>query len=290
MILVRVFILSTPRFALIRGAYYPSSGRFPEFMLSGCVGRVSSGDSCMNFTVDRNLAFDTIDRISRLNSLPPITAKFCDAVGNLGFSSLGLNDLPRPREGANPVILTESTPAGFRECYIEERFYLVDHICAQARVAREPFRYSEAPYPQAHATSHRRFVQALHSFGMGKGLIIPLGRPANIPACAWLAGDDPVLDHDAKRTIQLIALFAAGMARVLSCEPDDFTRARKLTDREREVLTWAAQGKSAWEIGEILRISKRTVDEHTQNATRKLGAVNRTHAVVVALRNQMIPF
>ena len=61
-----------------------------------------------------------------------------------------------------------------------------------------------------------------------------------------------------------------------------------LTPREREVLWWAAQGKSAWEIGEILHISKRTVDEHIQTATRKLGAVNRTQAVATALRERLI--
>src|ERR1700736_3079331 len=45
-----------------------------------------------------------------------------------------------------------------------------------------------------------------------------------------------------------------------------------LTPREREVLTWAARGKSAWEISEILHISKRTVDERVQTVVRKLGA------------------
>jgi DNA-binding CsgD family transcriptional regulator len=64
--------------------------------------------------------------------------------------------------------------------------------------------------------------------------------------------------------------------------------AHSLTLREREVLWWAAQGKSAWEIGEILHIAKRTVDQHTQNAVRKLGAVNRTQAVAMALRERLI--
>jgi len=61
-----------------------------------------------------------------------------------------------------------------------------------------------------------------------------------------------------------------------------------LTPREREVLWWAAQGKSAWEIGTILHIAKRTVDEHTQKAIRKLGAANRTQAVATALRERLI--
>ncbi len=62
----------------------------------------------------------------------------------------------------------------------------------------------------------------------------------------------------------------------------------KLTPRETEVLRWVANGKSAWEIGEILDITKRTVDEHVQTTVRKLGAVNRTHAVALALRDGII--
>jgi LuxR family transcriptional regulator, quorum-sensing system regulator BjaR1 len=63
---------------------------------------------------------------------------------------------------------------------------------------------------------------------------------------------------------------------------------RLLTPREREVLAWVARGKSAWEIGEILDIAKRTVDEHVQSAVRKLGAVNRTHAVALAIRDHLV--
>lgn len=62
----------------------------------------------------------------------------------------------------------------------------------------------------------------------------------------------------------------------------------QLTVRENEVLRWVARGKSAWEIGEILGITKRTVDLHVQTAVRKLGAFNRTHAVALALRDGLI--
>lgn len=61
-----------------------------------------------------------------------------------------------------------------------------------------------------------------------------------------------------------------------------------LTAREIEVLRWVANGKSAWEVGEILKITKRTVDAHVQTVVRKLGAANRTHAVALALRNGVI--
>jgi LuxR family quorum sensing-dependent transcriptional regulator len=53
------------------------------------------------------------------------------------------------------------------------------------------------------------------------------------------------------------------------------------------VPAWSAQGKSAWEIGEILCLTKRTINEHAQTAMRKLGATTRTHAVAIALRNRL---
>jgi DNA-binding CsgD family transcriptional regulator len=65
-------------------------------------------------------------------------------------------------------------------------------------------------------------------------------------------------------------------------------RRHPLTAREREVLAWTASGKSAWEIGEILGIAKRTVDEHAQTAVRKLGAANKIQAVVFAIRDGLI--
>jgi LuxR family transcriptional regulator, quorum-sensing system regulator BjaR1 len=61
-----------------------------------------------------------------------------------------------------------------------------------------------------------------------------------------------------------------------------------LTSREREVLGWAAKGKSAWEIGGILNTSKRTVDEHVAHAAQKVGAVNRVQAIAIAVRDGVI--
>ena len=61
-----------------------------------------------------------------------------------------------------------------------------------------------------------------------------------------------------------------------------------LTAREVEVLEWVARGKSAWEIGEILNVTKRTVDEHAHSAVRKIGVANRTNAVAIAIRDRII--
>lgn len=63
-----------------------------------------------------------------------------------------------------------------------------------------------------------------------------------------------------------------------------------LTDREKECLRWASEGKTSWEISNILRVSERTVIFHIQNASRKMGVSHRQHAVARAISlNLVVP-
>lgn len=62
----------------------------------------------------------------------------------------------------------------------------------------------------------------------------------------------------------------------------------ELSAREKACLSWAAAGKSSWEIGRILRISENTVIFHIKNAMRKLGANSRTLAAFKAVELGLI--
>ena len=55
-----------------------------------------------------------------------------------------------------------------------------------------------------------------------------------------------------------------------------------LTSREKEVLCWTAEGKTAYEIAHILNVSERTVNFHINNAIAKLETSNKTQAAVKA--------
>ena len=232
----------------------------------------------------RYMIFDTIYDVSRLTKLSEVSATLAGAMAKFGFTALGINGLPPPGENADPRILTESTPEGFRDLYSHERFYLVDNICAHARAVYEPFRYSEAPYAPTKSRGHERFMQALGTFDMGKGLIVPVGRLINIPACVWLAGKNPDLDEDAKQAIELIALFAASKAHSLSRPLGIGAHASKLTPREREALQWISVGKTSWEISMISGLSERAINKIIAGAMIKLNALTRAQAVVNAIR------
>jgi|SRR5579885_206374 DNA-binding NarL/FixJ family response regulator len=62
----------------------------------------------------------------------------------------------------------------------------------------------------------------------------------------------------------------------------------ELNEREVEVLTWIARGKTSAEIAQILGLTKRTVDFHTDNARTKLGAATRTEAAIKAATGRLI--
>ena len=99
-----------------------------------------------------------------------------------------------------------------------------------------------------------------------------------------LGADDYVtkpIDFDVLATI--IAARLAGVART-----GLWPKVAALNDREVEVLTWAARGKTSVEIAQILGLTKRTIDFHIDNARAKLGAATRTAAVIKATTGRLI--
>ena len=65
----------------------------------------------------------------------------------------------------------------------------------------------------------------------------------------------------------------------------DFTKLRSLglSRRESEVLSWIVEGKRDAEIGLILGISVRTVNQHVRTILSKMGVETRTSAAAVVI-------
>ncbi|MFC7645898.1 response regulator [Streptosporangium lutulentum] len=62
-------------------------------------------------------------------------------------------------------------------------------------------------------------------------------------------------------------------------------RVTPLTDREREVLTLIAAGRSNREIARELTVAEKTVKTHVSNVLMKLGVQDRTQAALYAVRH-----
>jgi DNA-binding response OmpR family regulator len=99
-----------------------------------------------------------------------------------------------------------------------------------------------------------------------------------------LGADDYVtkpIDFDILHTI-----IGARLARVARLEV--WPQRVALNERETEMLTWAARGKTSAEIARIVDLAKRTVDFHIDNARTKLNAATRMHAAVKAAAGGLI--
>lgn len=61
-------------------------------------------------------------------------------------------------------------------------------------------------------------------------------------------------------------------------------RGKPLTPTELEILRWAAEGKTVWEISQIRATSEATVKFHLRNIYAKLEVTNRVQAMNEAAR------
>jgi DNA-binding CsgD family transcriptional regulator len=80
--------------------------------------------------------------------------------------------------------------------------------------------------------------------------------------------------------------FHLRMKDVISARP--VTSEFDLSPREREVLKWAADGKTAWETAQLIGVSERAIRLYTENAMNKLRAKTKTQAVAIAVKNAII--
>ncbi|MCP3385974.1 helix-turn-helix transcriptional regulator [Bradyrhizobium sp. CCGUVB4N] len=58
---------------------------------------------------------------------------------------------------------------------------------------------------------------------------------------------------------------------------------KKLAPRESDILTLLAYGNTRDAISNILSLSEETVKDYIARACRKLGAVNKTNAIAIAI-------
>ncbi len=117
----------------------------------------------------------------------------------------------------------------------------------------------------------------------GKGLLLPIIE--NEADAYGLGFFGPALSPslDGERSLAFLAHNA--FARLLRI---DRIPAPRLSERQIMTLKWAAEGKTDQEIAAILNVSGHTVDKYMRQIKQELNAVNRTSAIVMAMRHGLI--
>jgi LuxR family quorum sensing-dependent transcriptional regulator len=230
------------------------------------------------------LAF--VDAAERLPRLDDVTAAMEQSLASFGIESFIVTGLPTRRKPFEELVMASRWPAEFFMLYIENDYAGIDPLWRRSVQSHAPFEWDADAYRTDREPRVVEMMRHAAQFGMRRGFLVPIHGPNGEEGCVSIAATEIDLSARAKASIHLISLY--GFERMRSLRGALPQKRAMLTAREREVLTWAAHGKSASQISATLSISKRTVDEHTQTATRKLGATNRTQAVAIALRERII--
>jgi DNA-binding CsgD family transcriptional regulator len=164
--------------------------------------------------------------------------------------------------------------------------------CVQlVRSTDRPFAYDQDLYVSSGAGDLWE-QQAPFGFKTGIGAVLH-SKPGRRFCAIGMDRNEPLPGNHAERmrlfaSLQLLVAFVQDAAYRLLL-PDQIDRqVIDLSARERDVLAWASQGKSAWETGMLLAMSEHAVSRHLTRAVKRLGCASKAQAVAKAFETGLL--
>jgi DNA-binding CsgD family transcriptional regulator len=174
---------------------------------------------------------------------------------------------------------------------LQKHYEQLDPVIIQALSQPEPFEWGLGFGSLIPSKSRQLFEEAA-TFGIRHGFTVPIHNDSGPVAAITFAADErrpqferTISEH--ARVLQLMALYFHAHARRRISDNGPIAGV-SLSPREAECLEWAARGKSAWEIGTILGISRHTVATYLDNAKTKLGVRTIVQAVARVTESKLI--
>jgi LuxR family transcriptional activator of conjugal transfer of Ti plasmids len=183
-------------------------------------------------------------------------------------------------------MLLTSYPEGWQEIYRRRSYHAEDAVILHSRDAMRPFRWGDEAHLRSLKPSARRLFFEAKEFGIASGITIPVHGPHNRSGLFSVSGpeaEQPDIDVGQSVFRALLTVAQVVHARVLQWRAEQPQRPSvKLSEHERLCLIWTTQGKTAWEVAQIIGRSKATVEFHLRRASGKLDAANKVHAAFKA--------
>jgi DNA-binding CsgD family transcriptional regulator len=203
-------------------------------------------------------------------------------VRNLAY--LGVN-VPSPDEN-RPVFVISTYSKAWVDRYRARNYQRIDPVLPESMKGILPLDWRNLPPLRPAAV---RFFGEARDYGVQKqGLSIPIRGASGDMAVFTVNADlaDPEWEDFKQRNIREFLLIAFYFhQQVMALE--GFKSAidiRELSQRERDMLWWTAEGKTTKEIALILGLSDRTVRFYIENAMTKLRCHSKAQCVAKAIR------
>lgn len=169
------------------------------------------------------------------------------------------------------------------ELYDRADFRSADPIPGRVMEHGALMTWSEAMEAGPNSPKNLEYFAAMREHGLDHGFGLPLFGPRGRDAYAAFDFGCPLDEIDGGLVDTIRAVAQSGHQRICLLL-EDLGEVPRLSDREIEVLSWAAQGKSTNSIATILDLSPDTVKTYAKRVYAKLDATDRVGAVVKALR------
>lgn len=183
-------------------------------------------------------------------------------------------------------IINLNYPQEWTRIYMVGEFYKNDPIVGYIYRSFETHFWADA----LRVFSDRQHVDLMNKasdFGLKYGLTSGINGPSYKGSIFSFSSDRNRFDNHHLKILDIMTPHIH-QALLRICRDSQTPPAYVLSKREKEVMNWMKEGKTNWEVSVILNISERTVKFHVQNIEKKLNAVNKAHAIAIAMDNGLV--
>jgi len=234
-----------------------------------------------------------LQQIENCRSLEDLADALEEATRQMGFCNFALThhvDLVSTRPGA---VRIHNYPDEWVDHYDRHALVFRDPVHRASHVTSVGFAWTRLPEMVALTAADQRMLDLGRKQGIGDGFTVPTHVPGEARgSVSFVVETGSPLPTEALPLAQLVGNFAFEAARRLCFARGyrDTARNPRLTDRQRDCVLWAAQGKTDAEIAIILALSRETVTEHVSQACERYGVNKRTSLIIRTLFDGTLTF
>jgi DNA-binding CsgD family transcriptional regulator len=222
--------------------------------------------------------------------LPELKSLFESTLQELGVRYFACSQHVDPLSVRSAALVFHNYPPAWMRYLSESGHYRIDPVCRFADERTIPFRWVDPEFRAALTPAQREILIMAGTHGIMDGYTVPIHPPgAPLASCSVVPNIGTIIGGGVAQAVFSMAYFM--FDAMLRASPESVgARSMQLSERERQCLELAAQGKDDWAIGSLLRISERTAHNHIERAKRRLGVCTRVQVIVHALNDGQISF
>jgi len=236
-----------------------------------------------------------IEETNQASSSQTVCALFGNALKCLGFDRFCYSLITaHPSLGLDAGHgIVKNYPDDWMSYYEANHYEKLDPVPQQAFASLWPFIWDSLEKIRELKPEQKTIMNEAREAKLLDGVGIPIcghnGELAGVGVASSLGGTRP--DKNLLSKLRALAhqfhLAYTDLEKTERCAEANIRNVH-LTSREKEILQWAAEGKSDAIIADIIGVSHSTIRFHMNNIFKKLNANERTLATVKAIRHGLI--